>query len=68
MISMFLDLAVGFLKCVLSDGPTVEAVKIFSLSFLVSKLLLTTIAHLAVTGSVIITHVMSPPTINSCNL
>ena len=43
---MFLDLAVGFLNCVLSDGPTVEAVKIFSSSFLVSKLLLTTIAHL----------------------
>ena len=45
-MSTLLDLTIGFLKCVLSNGPTVETVEIFSSSFLVSNLLPTIIAHL----------------------
>ena len=46
MSSMLLDHAVRLLECVLSDGRTVEIVKTFLSSFLLSNLLPTTIAHL----------------------
>ena len=46
MMSILLDVTVLPLECVLSRGPTIETVEIFSSSFLVSNLLLTTIAHL----------------------
>ena len=46
MMSILLDVTILSLECVLSSGPTIETVEIFSSSFLVSNLLLTTIAHL----------------------
>ena len=46
MMSTLLDVTVLSLECVLSSGPTIETVEIFSSSFLVSNLLPTTIAHL----------------------
>ena len=46
MMSTLLDVTVLSLECVLSSGPTIETVEIFSSSLLVSNLLSTTIVHL----------------------